>query len=205
MSVPDKETAAVEVDAFIDAYPVAVSLRRLVRSKYGTASLAAIAFIESFLPVPIVTDPFLALAVLLNRTQVYFLIAVTTIASTIGGVMAYYVVIFFRDVILSRLSPELLNALNTIDVAESSTFLITIVGAVTPVPYTLVAWAVGLYSGNVMAFIVASIIGRGFRYVVVGWCVHRFGPVALQYARRSILVASLGIFCVIGLYIWLKL
>jgi len=92
-----------------------------------------------------------------------------------------------------------------VDSNESSTFAMTIVGAVTPVPYTLVAWAVAVLKGSVAIFIAASVIGRSVRYVIVGYCSYKFGPLAVKYAKRYIVSTSIIVLILIGIYVWLKM
>ncbi len=178
----------------------------LMRSKFGVGLLAAISFVESLLPVPIITDPFLAAAIMVNRARTRSLIVITLVSSVLGGFFAYLIAVFFREFLLSVLTPDMLATLQSFVAGEEQdTFILTIVGAITPIPYTVVAWAVALTEGNPLVFILGSVIGRAFRYGVVGWCTVKFGSAALAYAKRSILVSSVIIFVCAGLYIWLKM
>jgi membrane protein YqaA with SNARE-associated domain len=197
--------STTETEAIVETDSLKQRLSKLVRSKYGTATLSLIAVIESMLPVPILTDPFLVAAVLMNRTRLVFLVLVTMISSVFGGVLAFLMLLYFRDFLFTLLSPENISTFNQLVAAGENTFLLTIVGAVTPVPYTIVAWTVALSSGSLIVFIIGSIVGRSIRYGIVGWCTYRFGPLAMQYARRSIAVTSVVIFILVGLYLWLKL
>lgn len=178
----------------------------LARSKYGTAILATISFLESLLPLPIVTDPFLAAAIMADRKRAFQLFLVTTVSSVIGGFCAYLMALLFRDWLFAVLSPDLIQTLEGF-VAEDmqDTFLLTIIGAVTPVPYTIIGWAVAITQGSPLAFVLGSIVGRSFRYGVVGWLTYKFGPLALAYAKKSILLSSVVIFIFTALYIWLKM
>lgn len=179
--------------------------QRLMRSRYGTGLLAVISFAESFLPVPILTDPFLVAAILIDRTRVKTMIFVTTASSVLGGTAAYLLAAHFKELLFSVISPEMTETLNSFLAAGQDTLLLTIIGAFTPIPYTIVAWAVALSSGSLFIFIIGSILGRSARYIIVGWSTYVFGPTALKYARRSILLTSLVIFILVGLYIWLKM
>ena len=180
-------------------------LRELVRSRYGTSLLSLIAIVESMLPVPILTDPFLATAILMNRTKAIYLIVMTMVSSVIGGILAFLMLIYFKDFLFTLLSPEVMTTLNQFVAEGQDTFLLTIVGAITPVPYTIVAWTVALSGGSLAVFIIASVIGRSIRYGIVGWCTYKFGPAAMQYAKRSIWLTSVAVFALVALYIWLKL
>jgi len=178
----------------------------LMRSRYGLVFLGTISFFESFLPLPIITDPFLAAAIMANRAKVVSLVLITTVTSVVGGFMAYLAALLFRDVLLALLSPELTAALTSFVTGESNdTFVLTIIGAVTPVPYTIIAYAIAMINGSPLVFIVGSIVGRLFRYGIVGWCTYQFGPLALTYAKRSIIVTSVVLFILAGVYVWLKM
>jgi len=180
-------------------------LQRLVKSRYSAGILGLISFCESLLPLPILTDPFLVTAVLIDRERVRRMVLVTTLGSVVGGFVAFLIATFFREPFLAALSPDMLATINSFMLEEQGTFLLTIVGAITPVPYTIVAWAVALSSGNPLVFILASVVGRAFRYGIVGWSTYTFGPAALKYARRSLTITSIGIFILVGLYVWLKM
>ncbi len=179
-------------------------LLKLVKSRHAVAILGLISFTESLLPLPILTDPFLVTAALFNRSKVRKLVMMTTISSVVGGIVTFIVPTLFKERLLSSLSPEMLVTLNSFVVEEQGVFLLTIVGAITPVPYTVVAWAVALSGGNILVFIIASLVGRSFRYGVVGWCTYKFGPTALKHAQRSILLTSVIVIALFALYIWLK-
>lgn len=180
--------------------------RDLMMSRSGHVLLVAISFLEAALPIPIITDPFLIAAIMANRLKVVYLVVITTISSVIGGFFAYLSVLWFRDTLIAFLSPELQDSLRMmVEGEQQGTFLLTIIGAVTPVPYTMVGWAIALIEGSPVVFILGSILGRGFRYSVVGWSVYKFGPMAVTYAKRSIFITSLILFAAVGLYLLFKM
>jgi membrane protein YqaA with SNARE-associated domain len=168
--------------------------------------LAAISFFESALPVPILTDPFLVAAILLNRAQAIRLVIVTTASSVLGGVMAYVTATYFLESLLRWMTPGIVEHFERLIAgSEESTFILTLLGAITPVPYTLVAWAVAVIEGGVLVFVLASILGRGVRYGIIGYCVYRFGPLATQYAKRYIGVTSVVVVLALALLVWIKM
>jgi len=178
----------------------------VLRSKSGTGFIFAVSFLESSLPLPILTDPFLVAAILVERKNAVRLILATTIASVMGGLFAYFAAAFFIDVILGWLSVGMVNEFNhLVNGNNSSTFMLTLVGAVTPVPYTIAAWVVAVLQGSVWTFILASFLGRGFRYLVVGWCTYQFGPTAMHYAKKYIGITSIILFILAALFVWLKI
>lgn len=178
----------------------------IMRSKHGTAIVAAISFFESALPVPLITDPFLIAAIMLDRARVVRLVIVTTLASAIGGVAAYFMALFFFDIVSHWMSPMVLQEFNElINNSQYSTTVLTLLGAVTPIPYTTVAWVVAVIQGNLLVFFLASIVGRGFRYALVGYSTYRFGQLAMTYAKRYIGIASVFVVFLATVYFWYKL
>jgi len=181
--------------------------QKLMRSRSGLWLISAISFFEAALPLPLVTDPFLVGAVLADRVRVVRIVLATTIASVLGGVFAYYSAALFIEVIFKLLTPNMVDQFNSLIATNSgvSTFALTMAGAVTPVPYTMACWVVGVLKGNILVFIVASIIGRGARYVIVGYSVYKFGPLAISYAKRYLGIASIVTLVLVGLFVWHKM
>jgi membrane protein YqaA with SNARE-associated domain len=178
----------------------------LVHSRFGLWGLATISFLESALPIPLITDPFLVAAILVHRAQALRLVLVATAASVVGGIIAYYLAYFAFDLIARFFSADLMNEVNNlIETNTTNTLALTLIGAITPVPYTVVAWVVAALKANPLVFIIGSIIGRGTRYGIVGYCSYKFGPLAVRYARRYIALTSVLVVIVVALYIWLKM
>ncbi len=115
---------------------------KIFRSRYGLWGLGFISYIESALIVPIVTDPFLIAFILANRPKAFIAVIVAILTSVLGGLTAYVLAALFAAVLLPFLGPESLAQFNAIAVeVQAETFVLTILGALTPVPYTLVAMA----------------------------------------------------------------
>lgn len=113
---------------------------------------------------------------------------------------------FFFEALSSLASPAAMAEFNNlVSSSDSNAFVVTLIGAVTPVPYTITAWVVAVMQGSLLAFVTASIIGRSFRYVIVGYCVYHFGPLAVTYAKRYVGLASVLILILAGLFFWYKM
>jgi membrane protein YqaA with SNARE-associated domain len=180
--------------------------KRFMRGRSGLSVVSVISILESALPLPIITDPFLIAGVLVDRANALRLFLFTTLTSVMGGVIAYYTAYFFIDLILPMMSVEAVDEFNNILLnSDTNTFLLTLVGAVTPVPYTLTCWVVGAIKGNLAVFIIASVLGRGFRYAIVTYCAYKFGPLAMVYVKRYIGLASVLSFIMLALFLWYKL
>jgi len=178
----------------------------LLRSGYGIWVLGLISFIESFLVVPIITDPFLVMYILANRRCVWRAVAVTTVTSLLGGFLAYVLAaVFFEFVAVHYLTGSTGELFYTVaDGFKDNTFTFTLLGAITPVPYTIVALAVGFVEGNLAAFLVASLVGRGGRYILVGLLTKRFGEAAVGLARERVRTVTLFLLAAVFAYFLLK-
>lgn len=180
--------------------------QRIMRSRSGLWIISMISFVESALPLPILTDPFMVTGILLNRKKTVQIIFWTTIASVVGGVFAFASAVLFLDVVLRFMSEAMVADFHQLtQSSNANTSLLTLVGAVTPIPYTFMAWVVAVLEGSLLAFIVVSFFGRGFRYVVVGYCTYRFGPAALKYARRYLGFTSLIVLVLAIAYVMYKM
>lgn len=180
--------------------------KQVLEARSGVKALSIISFLESALPLPIFTDPFLIAAILIDKKNTHRLILATTIFSVLGGVAAYLMAHFFFEALSSLASPAAMAEFNNlVSSSDSNAFVVTLIGAVTPVPYTITAWVVAVMQGSLLAFVTASIIGRSFRYVIVGYCVYHFGPLAVTYAKRYVGLASVLILILAGLFFWYKM
>jgi len=178
----------------------------ILRSRYGLWGLALISFIESALIVPLITDPFLIAYILSNRKNTVRAILITTFASVLGGVAAYLIAVGLFEVLLSPYISEVTrnSILTTASSFEDGAFILTVTGAVTPLPYTFVALAAGIVQSGLFLFIVASLLGRGFRYSVEGFLTYRFGDRAMRMVRKQIVLVSIFCILVIIWYIFFK-
>lgn len=195
-----------QVEKVISATPVSKA-QEIMKSRSGLWLIVIISFIESSLPLPILTDPFMVAAIILDRAKTVKIVLATIISSVFGGVVAYFSALFFFEKIMLWLTPNLVEQFNVLVSVNdgANVFVLTIIGAVTPVPYTLVAWAVAVLQGSLLVFVLASTIGRTIRYAIVGFCVYYFGPMAIKYAKKYLALTSVVIFILAAIYVWIKL
>lgn len=194
-----------EVEKLLETNTVS-GAKKLFKSKSGIISLSAISFVESALPLPILTDPFLAAAILIDKANAKKLVVATTIASVMGGVFAYLFAAYFFDVLLEWLSPITIEIFNSlINSNQPNVFVLSLLGALTPIPYTAVAWVVAVIDGSLFMFILASLLGRGFRYSIVGYTTYKFGPLATAYAKKYIGITSIILLALVAAYIFIKI
>lgn len=143
--------------------------------------LAAISVAEaSFFPIP--PEVLLAPMIMAQRDRTFYLAMVTTVSSVIGGVIGFAIGYFLIDVITPWL-----HDLNYWDAylkvqnwyAEWG-FWATFMAGFTPVPYKLFTIAAGAAHMNLPLFILASLLSRGARYLLVAYLVRWAGPALEQ-------------------------
>lgn len=175
---------------------------RAFQSRYGLWFLGSISFIESSLVIPVITDPFLVAYILANRMKAQRAIWLTTVTSVLGGIVAYLAASFIIEFFLqtfTAVSPE--DLYNMSKHFETGTFLITLLGALTPIPYTIVAIAAGSVHANFFVFVFASFVGRGSRYALVGIATYLIGPRALPLIQKHIRILTIVLSVLLLLYL----
>lgn len=139
--------------------------------------LLVISFTESsFFPIPV--DPFLAI-ILLNKKNSWWKYSLNvSIASVLGAIFGYFVGLFFfesfgqRIVDFYDLQEDFIHISNLF---KENAFWAMFTAAFTPIPFKLFTLTAGVAKVNFIVFVVASIIGRGLRFMFVGIIMKTFG------------------------------
>jgi membrane protein YqaA with SNARE-associated domain len=151
----------------------------LARSPNAERTLFAISFAESsFFPLPpdLLLGPMAAAVP--NKWLRYALVC--TIASMLGGLLGYAIGMFLMDSVGGAIlnffgyAGEKRSELEAL-YAEWGAWVIFIKG-LTPIPYKLVTIVSGALAYPLHWFVIASILTRGARFLLVAWLFQRFGP-----------------------------
>ena len=189
-----------------DMKEVAKRSEGLLSSKYGLLFLGIISFAESILLVPLITDPFLVAYIILHKQKAVVAVVVTILTSILGGIGAYVTAAFFIDLTLGYLSPDsVVEFYRIVEQFQDSTFVLGLIGAITPLPFTLTALAAGAIKGNLGLFLIGVLLGRTIRYGLAGYLTYRFGEDALRIARENIIKITLATLIFVAVYLWLTL
>lgn len=162
---------------------------RWLRSRFAGWILAAISFAESLF-LPILIDPFLVALILAQRHRWLYYTIISITASLAGGLVAYGLGYVFFDTVGARLvefyalDEEFAKMAAGLD---QSGFVFVLIGAITPIPYKLVALASGFGQISFITFLIASVIGRIIRLGFVGYLAYAVGPHALPLFRKHLL------------------
>ena len=170
----------------------------LIRNADGPRSaifLFTISFLESiFFPIP---PDFILITILAARQQAKwaYYSAITTISSTLGGVAMFLLGKLSFDVFGEAFISfydlqDKFDAMATFH--QHKTFLSMLVGAFIPIPesYKVIALVGGVFDVNLPIFIVASILGRGARFFLVGYFMKIFGARIVSRIYRHLRLIS---------------
>jgi membrane protein YqaA with SNARE-associated domain len=177
---------------------------------HATKALSVVSFVESsFFPVP----PFvLIIAMLAQEKKLSWvrLALIGTLSSVLGGIAGYFIGKFFYGYI----GAPLINWYGLTDqvaylggIFKAHVFLTILLASISPLPYKVFTLSAGLFSVNLVAFIFASLVGRGIRFFVVSYLADRYGIRAKKFIVEQQKI-TVGVFIFIavcaGTYLLLK-
>lgn len=149
--------------------------------------LAATSFAESaLLPLPV--DAILIPMMLADRRKVWWLTLLVAVTSVLGGMVGYGIGYFLYDTLgqwlirVYGLQAEFQSL--QADYGEYG-WLVVLAGAISPIPYKVVAIASGVLHMLFPAFVLFSAIGRGVRFVVMAGLFWWFGPHIKVFIERN--------------------
>jgi membrane protein YqaA with SNARE-associated domain len=159
---------------------------RVADSPRALWALGVISFLESMiLPVPVdaVSTPIM----LANKGKIWLVVLIAAVTSVLGGIagfaIGYYLYEWAAQPIIEFYAYE--EQYKNIALAmQKNAWEITIVGGLTPIPYKLVAIAAGGVKIDFMVFLIASILSRGGRFIVIGGIMYVFGPPVKELIDR---------------------
>lgn len=171
--------------------------------------LGIYSFTETLI-LPFPTDVFLALMVHADRARAWLLATLTTVTSVLGAVVAYTLSFFFYEAVIAPIALALgleVEVAHTLTTVHQYAFLAIFLGALTPIPYTPVIIAAGFLNINFFVFVLASLLGRGTRYVLVTFLTLFFGVAILprvQKVATTVTAIVLTAFVLVGVFIFLR-
>lgn len=145
---------------------------------YGTLALFILAFMESsFFPIP---PDVLLIALCLGAPKRSFrYAAVCTAGSVLGAAFGYAIGLGAWESLQGIFIPNIFSqeAFDSVGAIYNEwNFWAIFTAGFTPIPYKIFTIAAGTFGINFAMFILASIIGRGARFFLIGWLINRYGP-----------------------------
>ncbi|PZU59788.1 MAG: cytochrome B [Sphingobium sp.] len=166
--------------------------------------LALFSFMESsFFPIP--PHPLLGLMCLAKPEKALRFGIICTVASVLGGLLGYAIGAMF----FAALGDSLLHALGLAKsfpsaqcyLREYGAEIILIKGA-TPIPFKLITITAGFIGLSLFTFIWASILSRGFQFMLVGFLFWKFGrPIKAFIEKYLAMLSALFLVLIVGGFI----
>ena len=162
-------------------------------SDWAVLALALASFSESiFFPIP--PDPLLIGVGILQPENALWLAAVVTLASVAGAVVGHYLGKRFGRPLLYRIAPDD-RVLAVEKLFQRYGAWAILVAAFTPLPYKVFAILAGIFDMDRRRFVVASLIGRGARFFLLGGLIFVYGDSIEGFIDRNFtqLTIALGV------------
>jgi len=149
---------------------------------YGVVGLFIVSFIESFIS-PILPDLLLIpMGLALPEKAIYYSVIATT-ASVLGGFVGYFIGDRLGMPVLQKYAQA--KHVETIhNWLEKYGGWAIFFAALAPIPYKFVSISAGVFRVNMVVFILASIFGRGKRFLLEGILIFYYGPKAVDLIKN---------------------
>jgi membrane protein YqaA with SNARE-associated domain len=176
-------------------------------SKWAVPALFVLAFMESsFFPIP---PDVLMIAMALSKSEKSLWYAtVSTVGSVLGALFGYVIGYWFWYAVgdyffayIPGFTHELFDKVKQM-YQENSSFIV-FTSAFTPIPYKVFTITAGVSHVPLMPFVIASILGRGGRFYLVGLLFKFFGPKVKVFIDKylNILTILLVVIYVLAFYL----
>ena len=171
-------------------------------SKAAPVWLFIIAFAESsFFPIP--PDALLAPMCYARRAKAFAFAAICTIGSVLGGVAGYAI----GALAFASVGQPVIEFYGGADAMAELRLLyqeqgpmVVAFGAFTPFPFKVVTVASGAMAMDLGAFVIACLIARGARFLIVAALIWRFGEPIRAFIEKRLALASFVAFVLLAAF-----
>lgn len=165
---------------------------------FGPFGLFVVAVLDSsFVPLPSSADALMLLLTTAHPRWMVFYALIATAGSTLGCWMLYYVSRRAGKRALARFSEEKQKRVK--DLIDRYDVLSVLVASVLPPPFPFKVFVIsaGVLRFSLTRFIVAIVVGRGFRFLLEGYFAIRYGAQAKVFLAKYYPWIGLGLAVVI--------
>ena len=149
---------------------------------YGAAGLFFVSFIESFIS-PILPDLILIPMALSTPEKAIYYSLIATLASVLGGIIGYFIGKRLGLPVLEKYASA--KHVETIhNWLEKYGGWAIFIAALAPIPYKFVSISAGVFRVNMFVFLLASVFGRGKRFLLEGILIFYYGPKAVELIKN---------------------
>ncbi len=162
-------------------------------SPWAERALFGFSFSESsFFPIP--PDPLLIAMTVANTRKWLRFALITAIASVLGAALGYLIGFYVFESIGQPIidAYHLQSDFEAVQQSYNNTaFLAVFAAGFTPIPFKVFTLAGGVFSINFPAFVLASFLSRGARFILVAWLAHKLGAKYRDKIEKYIDILSL--------------
>ena len=185
-------------------------------SKWGAFALFFLAFTEaSFFPIP--PDVLLIALCLGSRSKSLYFVAICSLGSALGAIFGYSIGYFlwwngsqefsqfanFFFNIIPGFSTEIFFDIK--QKYEEWNFWVIFVSGFTPIPFKVFTVSAGAFNIDFNLFLIASLIARSARFLIIGGLIWRFGePIRSFIDKYFNILAFLFSFLLVGSFFIIK-
>ena len=185
-------------------------------SKWGAFALFLLAFTEaSFFPIP--PDVLLIALCLGSRSKSLYFVAICSLGSALGAIFGYSIGYFlwwngsqefsqfanFFFNIIPGFSTDIFFDIK--QKYEEWNFWVIFVSGFTPIPFKVFTVSAGAFNINFNLFLIASLIARSARFLIIGGLIWRFGdPIRSFIDKYFNILAFLFSFLLVGSFFIIK-
>lgn len=162
----------------------------LAENDWAVGLLALIAFSESVIfPVP--PDPMLMAVGIANPPSAIWVAALVTAASVCGAYVGHLLGKRVGRPLLYKIAPK-------DKVARAETLFVrygawaVLVAAFTPIPYKVFTVLAGILNLPIRSFLLASLIGRGARFLIIGVLIYAFGESIREFIEGEFEIIAIA-------------
>ena len=175
---------------------------RFAESDWAVAALALLSFSESiFFPIP--PDLLLIGIAIVQPHLGIWLGALTALSSVAGALVGHWLGKRFGRPLLHRFFPE-----DKVDLVEGMFrrygVAATLMAAFTPLPYKVFAITAGALDLDRRTFLIASLVGRGLRFILLGALIFFFGETIQSFISDyfGALTVAAAVVIIAGMAAW---
>ena len=173
----------------------------LAGSRHALWALAAVSFLESSV-FPIPPDVLMIPMILATPRRAWLIAGVATATSVIGGLLGYLIGFGLFEAVGRPLLDFYGGDAHFDEFSERydqwGAWAVLVAG-ITPFPYKIITILSGATKLNLATFVIASIIARGVRFLVVATLLRMFGETARRFIERRLgLAFALFIILLVG-------
>lgn len=166
-------------------------INNAINSNNSLLILLVLSFAESsFFPIP--PDTLMIPLALVNPKMAIFYALLTTISSVIGGVFGYFIGAKGGRPLVQKIIKE--KKLYQVKILyQKYDVWAVLVAGFSPIPYKIFTIAAGLFELDLRRFIIASFLGRGGRFFLVGGLIFIYGEKIKYFLTHYLEWAIVGL------------